>query len=118
MDRQDSGVAPPVSASKPTVPVDPELAQINADESAAMKLMAEMTEKLKAAKAKKEALKKKFIDFEQAKEGPLKAARQKLEDAQQQKQQFGWIPFTNYDADIKSAAMGILGIIAGALLLL
>jgi hypothetical protein len=90
------------------------LAQINADESAAVKLMAEMTEKLKAAKAKKETLKQKFLAFEQSQEAPLKAARQKLEVAQQQKQQFGWVPFTNYDADIKSAAVGILNIITGA----
>ena len=81
-----------------------------------MKLMSEMTEKLKAAKAKKETLKAKFLQFEQSQEAPLKAARQNLEDAQQQKQQFGWIPFTNYDADIKSAAMAILSIITGATL--
>ena len=78
-----------------------------------MKLMAEMSDKLKDAKARKEQLKKKFLAFEESQDAPLKAARQRLEEAQQQKQQFGWIPFTNYDGDIKAAAVAILNIIAG-----
>jgi hypothetical protein len=94
--------------------VDPELQQINADESAAMRLMAEMSDKLTAAKGSKEALKRRFIAFEESQEAPLKAARRRLEDAQRQKEQFGWIPFTNYDADVKTAAVAIIDIITGA----
>ena len=91
------------------------LSQIDEDERAANKQMADSTELLRKAKDKKESFKKKFKVFEESQEEPLRKARLALEAAQDAKAQWGWVPFSNYDQDIKTAALKIVEIIQGPL---
>ena len=76
--------------------------------------MAESAAAINVAKGKKEDVKKRFQDFELSQEEPLRASRMALEAAQNTKAQWGWVPFSDFDGEIKAAALNMLQIISGA----